>query len=327
MKLITEVLDELQYVTEAKEDGSKNLYIEGVFLQSAIKNRNGRMYPEEVMDKERITLVLATNAKRFSKKFGTFGGNITEISIFSMMRPHVNHGTRDVSAAQTSREAIDVDFSALPAAEPSLRTDLTAPGQRSHCETYFFRVELTCLPRLIPKVVKECVISVGRSDPLSSVQKTIRRALKLPPTTVLDLTYDGLMKGIKVNYTGDLRTFLQWTERTPNHPVTMFVNCDEQQPPAPLKLKSSSKRRRERQKDLEEHLKEERVCQDKTTERPEMRQKVTSSIDDSIKEVPICPVVKKPRKDIENARTTSAVFSATLVHKKWETLRQYIFLR
>lgn len=52
MKLITETLDELQYVTEAKEDGSKNLYIEGIFLQSAIKNRNGRMYPEEIMDKE-----------------------------------------------------------------------------------------------------------------------------------------------------------------------------------------------------------------------------------------------------------------------------------
>lgn len=52
MKLITETLDELQYVTEAKEDGSKNLYIEGIFLQSSIKNRNGRMYPEHVMDKE-----------------------------------------------------------------------------------------------------------------------------------------------------------------------------------------------------------------------------------------------------------------------------------
>ena len=52
MKLITEVLDELQYVTEAKEDGGKNLYIEGIFLQSAIKNRNGRIYPESVMDKE-----------------------------------------------------------------------------------------------------------------------------------------------------------------------------------------------------------------------------------------------------------------------------------
>lgn len=52
MKLITETIEDVRYVTEAKEDGSKNMYIEGVFLQSAIKNRNGRMYPEEVMDSE-----------------------------------------------------------------------------------------------------------------------------------------------------------------------------------------------------------------------------------------------------------------------------------
>lgn len=52
MKLITERIDEVNYITEAKEDGSKKFYIEGVFLQSAIKNRNGRIYPEEVMDKE-----------------------------------------------------------------------------------------------------------------------------------------------------------------------------------------------------------------------------------------------------------------------------------
>jgi len=52
MKLIVETVEDVKYVTEAKEDGSKNLYIEGVFLQSAIKNRNGRMYPENVMDRE-----------------------------------------------------------------------------------------------------------------------------------------------------------------------------------------------------------------------------------------------------------------------------------
>lgn len=52
MKLITETIDEVNYLTEAKEDGSKNLYIEGVFLQSSIKNRNGRVYPESIMDKE-----------------------------------------------------------------------------------------------------------------------------------------------------------------------------------------------------------------------------------------------------------------------------------
>lgn len=52
MKLITETFEDVKYVTEGKEDGTKNLYIEGVFLQSAIKNRNGRMYPEEIMDRE-----------------------------------------------------------------------------------------------------------------------------------------------------------------------------------------------------------------------------------------------------------------------------------
>jgi hypothetical protein len=52
MKLIVETVEDVKYVTEAKEDGSKNLYIEGVFLQAAIKNRNGRLYPESVMDRE-----------------------------------------------------------------------------------------------------------------------------------------------------------------------------------------------------------------------------------------------------------------------------------
>jgi hypothetical protein len=52
MRLITELNEDVNYITEAKEAGGKNLYIEGVFLQSAIKNRNGRMYPEETMDRE-----------------------------------------------------------------------------------------------------------------------------------------------------------------------------------------------------------------------------------------------------------------------------------
>lgn len=52
MRLITELNEEVKYISEAKEDGGKNLYIEGIFLQSAITNRNGRMYPEETMDNE-----------------------------------------------------------------------------------------------------------------------------------------------------------------------------------------------------------------------------------------------------------------------------------
>ena len=52
MKLIREVFEDLEYITEGEEGQPKNLYIKGVFLQSAIKNRNGRLYPEEIMDKE-----------------------------------------------------------------------------------------------------------------------------------------------------------------------------------------------------------------------------------------------------------------------------------
>ena len=52
MKLITEVFEDLQTITEAREDGKKNVFIEGVFLQGGIKNRNGRMYPVETLAKE-----------------------------------------------------------------------------------------------------------------------------------------------------------------------------------------------------------------------------------------------------------------------------------
>ena len=51
MKLITEQIEDVQILTEEK-DGKKLLYIEGVFLQSELKNRNGRMYPFEVLNRE-----------------------------------------------------------------------------------------------------------------------------------------------------------------------------------------------------------------------------------------------------------------------------------
>jgi len=51
MKLITETIEDVQILTEER-DGKKLLYIEGVFLQGAIKNRNGRMYPFEVLNRE-----------------------------------------------------------------------------------------------------------------------------------------------------------------------------------------------------------------------------------------------------------------------------------
>jgi hypothetical protein len=59
MKLITEHTDDIQIITEEK-DGKKAYFIEGVFMQSDIKNRNGRVYPNGVLVKE---------AMRYNKEF------------------------------------------------------------------------------------------------------------------------------------------------------------------------------------------------------------------------------------------------------------------
>lgn len=53
MRLIREVNESTQFIIEKDLNGKgKNYFIEGIFLQSALQNRNGRMYPEQVMDKE-----------------------------------------------------------------------------------------------------------------------------------------------------------------------------------------------------------------------------------------------------------------------------------
>ena len=51
MKLITEEVSQVKFITEGKGD-KKKMYIEGVFLQGDIKNRNGRMYPVNTLAKE-----------------------------------------------------------------------------------------------------------------------------------------------------------------------------------------------------------------------------------------------------------------------------------
>lgn len=51
MKLITETVQDINILTEEK-NGQKNYFIEGVFMQAESKNRNGRVYPMAVMEKE-----------------------------------------------------------------------------------------------------------------------------------------------------------------------------------------------------------------------------------------------------------------------------------
>ena len=61
MKLISEfTTNDLGCLVEEREDGKKDYYIQGVFMQSEIKNRNGRIYPKNVLREE---------VKRYTKDF------------------------------------------------------------------------------------------------------------------------------------------------------------------------------------------------------------------------------------------------------------------
>ena len=61
VKLMSEsTLQDVEYITEQNEDGRKNYKIKGVFMQADIKNKNGRVYPMEILQKE---------VKRYNKEF------------------------------------------------------------------------------------------------------------------------------------------------------------------------------------------------------------------------------------------------------------------
>jgi len=70
MKLISEFNDYgvSPVIIEENEKGQKEYFIEGVFMQSEIKNRNGRVYPKEVMQKE-----VSRYVKEFVEKDRAFG--------------------------------------------------------------------------------------------------------------------------------------------------------------------------------------------------------------------------------------------------------------
>ena len=52
MKLISETVEDVNYLIEDDESGKKNYRIRGPFLQAEIKNRNGRIYPMNILEKE-----------------------------------------------------------------------------------------------------------------------------------------------------------------------------------------------------------------------------------------------------------------------------------
>lgn len=50
MLLITETIQSVRYITEAREDGKKNLYVEGIFMMAEAPNRNNRIYRRNILE-------------------------------------------------------------------------------------------------------------------------------------------------------------------------------------------------------------------------------------------------------------------------------------
>ena len=70
MKLIAEQIQEVEYITEEKDGGGKEMKIRGIFMQADQKNRNGRVYPMGVLQKE---------VNRYNKEFVAEGRAFGEL--------------------------------------------------------------------------------------------------------------------------------------------------------------------------------------------------------------------------------------------------------
>ena len=70
MKLIAEQIQEVEYITEEKDGGGKEMKIRGIFMQADQKNRNGRVYPFNILQKE---------VNRYNKEFVAEGRAFGEL--------------------------------------------------------------------------------------------------------------------------------------------------------------------------------------------------------------------------------------------------------
>ena len=68
LKLFSEAVEEAELIVEANDKGGKNYKIRGIFMQADVKNRNGRVYPMEVLEKE-----VTKYNKNFIKENRAFG--------------------------------------------------------------------------------------------------------------------------------------------------------------------------------------------------------------------------------------------------------------
>ncbi|HIE77281.1 MAG TPA: primosomal protein [Candidatus Thioglobus sp.] len=99
MRLISEINESVNYITEGK---GKDLYIEGVFLQADLKNRNGRMYPGAIMENEvkRYTETYIDKKRAFGELGHPDGPTINLDRVSHMITSLVKEGSNYIGKAK-----------------------------------------------------------------------------------------------------------------------------------------------------------------------------------------------------------------------------------
>jgi hypothetical protein len=102
MKLITEVNEELNYIAEEGSEGKKNLYIEGIFLQGGLVNRNGRMYDPDILHKEveRYTTDAINNNRAYGELGHPSGPSINLERVCMMIKSLKREGNNFIGKAK-----------------------------------------------------------------------------------------------------------------------------------------------------------------------------------------------------------------------------------
>ncbi len=187
------------------------------------------------------------------------------------------------------------------------------------------QLELLTELRHFPELRKEGIVAVNQKEQLTEVLRNIRRALLLPASAYLHLSYDGLIKGTTICHMCDLKTFLVWCRCELSKDVqfvpVIAVKCDAELMPEVKPLLSKSAKRRQRQK-----LKEETSI---SVDIPPSSEESSPCIPTSAPCGPastseVQRAKKRVRKDLEHSDSLPAVFSASYMHKKWTVLKDSI---
>lgn len=102
MKLICETVEDVKYITEKTESGKKNLYIEGIFMQGDIVNRNKRSYNTDILEREinRYTKDLVEKGRAFGELGHPNGPSINLDRVSHIITEMKRDGTNFIGKAR-----------------------------------------------------------------------------------------------------------------------------------------------------------------------------------------------------------------------------------